>query len=57
MLLSDVEPFFDNELDPTISNPWVFPMLMWQGMAHLHHDQVIYHIYSQLFAQLGTRMQ
>jgi len=31
-----IEPFFDDELDPAISNPWVFPMLMWQGMACLH---------------------
>ncbi len=52
-----IEPFFDDIIDPAISDPWVFPMLMWQGMAHLHHDQVIYHIYPQLSAQLGTCMQ
>jgi len=53
----EIEPFFDDVTDPAISDPCVIPTLMWQGMAHLHHDQVIYHIYPQLSAQLGTCMQ
>jgi len=38
-----IEPFFNEVPDPLISDPWVFPTLMWQGMACLHHDWVIYH--------------
>jgi len=34
-----IEPFFDEVPDPLISDPWVFPRLMWQGMACLHQDR------------------